>query len=149
MLQPTGDPDDYEVTADGQAVGRIVLLAGAWTWATDSAFRPGRHPAHGFERRAMPPCRGSREAGLSTSDRNTSSRPGIRMAGVPYYYPLLTWPRFLGEQTERVSAVALGHLLRSLRSLRSLISSTRCRRKKMGRSFGSPLGVITFLLLGR
>jgi hypothetical protein len=39
-LQPTGDPDDYEVTADGQAVGRIVLLAGAWTWATDSAFSP-------------------------------------------------------------------------------------------------------------
>jgi hypothetical protein len=30
------------------------------------------------------------------------------------YYRLLTWPRFLGEQTERVSAVALGHLLRSL-----------------------------------
>ena len=42
MLQPTGDPDDYEVTADGQTVGRIVLLAGAWSWAIDSAFRPGR-----------------------------------------------------------------------------------------------------------
>ena len=49
MLQPTGDPDDYEVTADGQTVGRIVLLAGAWSWAIDSAFRPGRHPAYGFE----------------------------------------------------------------------------------------------------
>jgi hypothetical protein len=30
-------------------VGRIVLLAGAWSWAIDSAFRPGRHPAYGFE----------------------------------------------------------------------------------------------------
>ena len=49
MLQPTGDPDDYEVTADGQTVGRIVLLAGAWSWAIDSAFRPGLHPAYGFE----------------------------------------------------------------------------------------------------
>ena len=51
MLQPTGDPDDYEVTADEeQAVGRIVLLAGAWSWASlDGAFRPGRHPAYGFE----------------------------------------------------------------------------------------------------
>jgi len=29
MLQPTGDRDDYEVTADGQTVGRIVLLTGA------------------------------------------------------------------------------------------------------------------------
>ena len=49
MLQPTGDPDDYEVTADGQTVGRILLLAGAWSWAIDSAFRPGRDPAYEFE----------------------------------------------------------------------------------------------------
>ena len=26
-----------------------MLLAGAWSWAIDSAFRPGRHPAYGFE----------------------------------------------------------------------------------------------------
>jgi hypothetical protein len=49
LLQPTGDPDDYEVTADGQIVGRVVLLAGAWSWAIDTAFREGRHPAFGFE----------------------------------------------------------------------------------------------------
>jgi hypothetical protein len=49
LLQPTGDPDDYEVTADGQIVGRVVLVAGAWSWAIDTAFRKGRHPAFGFE----------------------------------------------------------------------------------------------------
>jgi hypothetical protein len=47
-LRPTGDPDDYEVVADGQIVGRIVLVAGAWSWAIDSAFRQARHP-YGFE----------------------------------------------------------------------------------------------------
>ena len=26
-----------------------MLLAGAWSWAIDSAFRPGQHPAYGFE----------------------------------------------------------------------------------------------------
>ena len=49
LLQPTGDPDDYEVVVEGQVVGRIVLLAGAWSWAIDTAFRPGRHPVYGFE----------------------------------------------------------------------------------------------------
>jgi hypothetical protein len=49
LLQPTGDPDDYEVVADGQVVGRIVLLSGAWSWAIDTAFRPGRLPVYGFE----------------------------------------------------------------------------------------------------
>ena len=34
---------------DTQLVGRIVLLAGAWSWAIDTAFRPGRHPVYGFE----------------------------------------------------------------------------------------------------
>jgi hypothetical protein len=29
LLKPTGDPDDYEVVAERQVVGRIVLLAGA------------------------------------------------------------------------------------------------------------------------
>jgi hypothetical protein len=33
LLQPTGDPDDFEVMAEGQVVGRIVLLAGIWSWA--------------------------------------------------------------------------------------------------------------------
>jgi hypothetical protein len=49
LLQPTGDPDDYEVVADGQVVGRIVLLTGAWSWAIDTAFRPGRLPVCCFE----------------------------------------------------------------------------------------------------
>jgi len=49
LLQPTGDPDDYEVVAEGQVIGRIVLLAGAWSWAIDTAFRTGRHPVYGFE----------------------------------------------------------------------------------------------------
>jgi len=44
LLQPTGDPDDYEVVADGQVVGRIVLVAGAWSWSIDTTFRVGRHP---------------------------------------------------------------------------------------------------------
>jgi hypothetical protein len=34
---------------DQQVVGRIVLLAGNWSWAIDTAFRPGRHPVYGFE----------------------------------------------------------------------------------------------------
>ena len=33
LLQPTGDPDDFEVMAKGQVLGRIVLLAGIWSWA--------------------------------------------------------------------------------------------------------------------
>jgi hypothetical protein len=46
LLQPTGDPDDYEVVVDGQVAGRIVLLTGAWSWAIDTAFRPGRLPVY-------------------------------------------------------------------------------------------------------
>jgi hypothetical protein len=49
LLQPTGDLDDYEVVLDGQVVGRIVLLTGSWSWAIDTAFRPGRLPVFGFE----------------------------------------------------------------------------------------------------
>jgi hypothetical protein len=49
LLQPTGDPDDYEVVVDGEVVGRIVLLTGAWSWAIDTAFRPARLPVCGFE----------------------------------------------------------------------------------------------------
>jgi hypothetical protein len=49
LLEPSGDPDDYEVIADGQIVGRIVLLAGGWAWVMDTAFRQARHPAFGFE----------------------------------------------------------------------------------------------------
>jgi hypothetical protein len=49
MLQPTGDPEDYEVLANGKIVGRILLLAGAWAWAIDTAFREARHPVYGFE----------------------------------------------------------------------------------------------------
>jgi hypothetical protein len=66
LLQPTGDPDDYEVVVEGQVVGRIVLLAGAWSWAIDTAFRPGRHPVYGFEPTRDAAMQRSREAGFST-----------------------------------------------------------------------------------
>jgi hypothetical protein len=46
LLQPTGDPDDYEVVADLQTVGRVVLLARAWSWTIDTEFRPGRQPVY-------------------------------------------------------------------------------------------------------
>jgi hypothetical protein len=68
MLQPTGDPDDYEVTADGQTVGRIVLLAGAWSWAIDSAFRPGRLPVYGFEPTRDAAMQAFDGAGIETPD---------------------------------------------------------------------------------
>jgi hypothetical protein len=70
LLQPTGDPDDYEVVADRQIVGRIVLLAGAWSWAIDTAFRQARHPAYGFE-----PTRG---AAMQAFARSWFSQPVSR-----------------------------------------------------------------------
>jgi hypothetical protein len=65
LLQPTGEPDDHEVVVAGQLVGRIVLLAGAWSWAIDTAFRPGRHPVYGFEPTRDAARQRSREAGFS------------------------------------------------------------------------------------
>jgi hypothetical protein len=50
---------------DTQLVGRIVLLAGAWSWAIDTAFRPGRHPVYGFEPTRDAARQRSREAGFS------------------------------------------------------------------------------------
>src|SRR6185436_18496606 len=70
LLQPTGDPDDYEVVLDGQVVGRIVLLTGAWSWAIDTAFRPGRLPVYGFEP--------TRDAAMQASARSWHQHTWLR-----------------------------------------------------------------------
>jgi hypothetical protein len=55
LLQPTGNPTQYEVIADGQIVGRIALFSALrghrrpWVWTIDLAFHEGHDPAHGFE----------------------------------------------------------------------------------------------------
>ena len=55
VLEPTGNPTQYEVTAGGQTIGRIALFSALrdhrrpWVWTIDPAFHEGRHPAHGFE----------------------------------------------------------------------------------------------------
>jgi hypothetical protein len=55
LLQPTGNPSQYEVLADEQIVGRFSLFSALedhrkpWVWTIDPAFHEGRRPAHGFE----------------------------------------------------------------------------------------------------
>ena len=55
LLQPTGNPSQYEVIKDGQIVGRISLFRALrdqrkpWIWSIDLAFRAGHEPVHGFE----------------------------------------------------------------------------------------------------
>jgi hypothetical protein len=55
LLQPTGNPNQYEVIADAQIVGRIALFSALrdhskpWVWTIDPAFYEGHDPAHGFE----------------------------------------------------------------------------------------------------
>jgi hypothetical protein len=54
LLQPTGNPTQYEVMADGQIVGRIALFSALrdhsrpWVWTIDLAFYQATDPAHGF-----------------------------------------------------------------------------------------------------
>jgi hypothetical protein len=64
LLQPTGDPDDYEVMLEGHVVGRIVLVAGAWSWAIDTHFDRVGIRSMASSRRAKPPRKHSRGAGL-------------------------------------------------------------------------------------
>ena len=55
LLQPTGNPSQYEVIADEQIVGRIALYSALrghrkpWVWSIDLAFSAGRERVHGFE----------------------------------------------------------------------------------------------------
>ena len=55
LLQPTGNPSQYEVIADEQIVGRIALFRALrdrskpWIWTIDLAFTDGRERTHGFE----------------------------------------------------------------------------------------------------
>src|SRR3979490_469108 len=91
LLQPTGHPDGYEAAADGQIVGRVVLRAGAWSWAIDTAFRPGRHPVYGFE-----PTRDAATQAFARSWRlklsetemkpNSGAQFEISIDGVPHTY---------------------------------------------------------------
>ena len=55
LLQPTGNPSQYEVIEDGQIVGRIALFHALrdrrkpWIWSIDLAFSAGHERVHGFE----------------------------------------------------------------------------------------------------
>ena len=55
LLQPTGNPSQYEVIADEQIVGRIALFSALrdrskpWIWTIDLAFTGDRDQTHGFE----------------------------------------------------------------------------------------------------
>jgi hypothetical protein len=55
LLQPSGNPTQYEVIADGQIVGRIALFSSLrdhsrpWVWSIDLAFYKRHDRAHGFE----------------------------------------------------------------------------------------------------
>ena len=55
LLQPTGNPSQYEVIADEQIVGRIALFSALrdrsepWIWTIDLAFKDDRDQTHGFE----------------------------------------------------------------------------------------------------
>jgi hypothetical protein len=55
LLQPTGNLSQYEVIADEQIVGRIVLISALrdrskpWIWTIDLAFKDDRDQTHGFE----------------------------------------------------------------------------------------------------
>ena len=55
LLQPTGNPSQYNVIENAQIVGRISLFHALrdqrkpWIWSIDLAFRAGHEPVHGFE----------------------------------------------------------------------------------------------------
>ena len=72
LLQPTGNPTQYEVIADGQIVGRIALFSSLrdhsrpWVWSIDLAFYKRHDRAHGFE--------ATREAALQAFARFWTNR---------------------------------------------------------------------------
>jgi hypothetical protein len=55
LLQPTGNPSQYEVIAAEHGVGRIALYSALrghrkpWVWSIDLAFSARRERVHGFE----------------------------------------------------------------------------------------------------
>src|SRR3954452_8191835 len=68
----TGTPNEYEVIANAQIIGRITLLSGRskpWFWALSLPFRGSRsHPWHGFE--------ATRQAAMEVLDRNWHREQG-------------------------------------------------------------------------
>ena len=53
LLLRQGMPNEYEVIADGQVVGRISLFSSSpartpWMWSIDFAFHEGREYKQGF-----------------------------------------------------------------------------------------------------
>ena len=65
LLQPTGNPSQYEVIADEQIVGRIALFSALrdrsepWIWTIDLAFKDDRERRTASRHRARPPWRRS------------------------------------------------------------------------------------------
>jgi len=55
LLQPTGNPSQYEVIEDGKIVGRIALFHALrdrrkpWIWSIELAFSAGHERPHGSE----------------------------------------------------------------------------------------------------
>jgi hypothetical protein len=55
LLQRSAEaPNEYEVIAARQVVGRVSLFSSSppgtpWMWSIDFAFHEGWHSAHGFE----------------------------------------------------------------------------------------------------
>ena len=49
LLQPTGNPTQFDVIADGHIVGQIALFTASQVGTLALVeFHEGRHPAHGF-----------------------------------------------------------------------------------------------------
>ena len=55
LLQPTGNPSQYDVIENAQIVGRIALFHALrvrrkpWIWSIDLAFSAGHERPHGSE----------------------------------------------------------------------------------------------------
>ena len=77
LLQPTGNPSQYEVIADEQIVGRIALFSALrdrskpWIWTIDSPSLKAAIRRSASRPRAMPPWRRSPAAGSSKTNRES------------------------------------------------------------------------------
>ena len=75
LLQPTGNPTQYEVIADGEIVGRIALFSSlrdhsrSWVWSIDLAFYKRHDRAHGFEATREAALQASPDAGTNRESR--------------------------------------------------------------------------------
>jgi hypothetical protein len=79
LLQPTGNPSQYEVIADEQIVGRIALFIALrdrsepWIWTIDLAFTDDRDQTHGFEASCEAAMEASPGAGSGKTKREARS----------------------------------------------------------------------------